>query len=169
MTSNIGVRDIERKAKGIGFTLNDEAESYGRIKSTIQEALKRVFSPEFLNRLDDVIIFHQLERKHITQIVDVMLAGLNERFKALDIKVEISQEAKEFLADKGYDVQYGARPLRRAIQKHLEEPLAEEILRANLKEGAAVKVDYDANEGKLTFDIATAKSEATSSEIELQK
>ncbi len=169
MTSNIGVRDIERKAKGIGFTVNDETENYGRIKSTLQDALKRVFSPEFLNRLDDVIIFHQLERKHITQIVDVMLAGLNERFKALDIKVEISAEAKEFLADKGYDVQYGARPLRRAIQKHLEEPLAEEILRANLKEGGAVKVGYDATEGKLTFHVETAKSEAPSNEIELQK
>jgi len=169
MTSNIGVRDIERKAKGMGFTVSDETENYGRIKSTIQDALKRVFSPEFLNRLDDVIIFHQLERKHITQIVDVMLAGLNERFKVLDIKVDISEEAKEFLADKGYDVQYGARPLRRAIQKHLEEPLAEEILRANLKEGGAVSVGYDATEGKLTFTVATAKSEAPSNEIELQK
>lgn len=169
MTSNIGVRDIERKAKGIGFTVSDEAENYGRIKSTIQDALKRVFNPEFLNRLDDVIIFHQLERKHIVKIVDLMLAGLNERFKALDIKVEISEEAKKFLADKGYDVQYGARPLRRAIQKHLEEPLAEEILRANLKEGSAVKVGYDASEGKLTFTVVTATSEATSSEIELQK
>jgi ATP-dependent Clp protease ATP-binding subunit ClpC len=169
MTSNIGVRDIERKAKGMGFTVSDETENYGRMKSTIQDALKRVFSPEFLNRLDDVIIFHQLERKHITQIVDVMLAGLNERFKVLDIKVEISEEAKEFLADKGYDVQYGARPLRRAIQKHLEEPLAEEILRANLKEGGAVTVGYDATEGKLTFTVSTAKSEAPSSEIELQK
>lgn len=169
MTSNIGVRDIERKAKGIGFTVSDEAENYGRIKSTIQDALKRVFNPEFLNRLDDVIIFHQLERKHIVKIVDLMLAGLNERFKALDIKVEISEEAKKFLADKGYDVQYGARPLRRAIQKHLEEPLAEEILRANLKEGSAVKVGYDVSEGKLTFTVVTATSEATSSEIELQK
>ncbi len=169
MTSNIGVRDIERKAKGMGFTVSDETENYGRIKSTIQDALKRVFSPEFLNRLDDVIIFHQLERKHITQIVEVMLARLNERFKALDIKVEISEEAKEFLADKGYDVQYGARPLRRAIQKHLEEPLAEEILRANLKEGGAVKVGYDATEGKLTFHVETAKSEAPSNAIELQK
>lgn len=169
MTSNIGVRDIERKAKGMGFTVGDETESYSRIKSTIQEALKRVFSPEFLNRLDDVVVFHQLERKHITEIVDVMLAGLNERFKVLDIKVEISQEAKEFLADKGYDVQYGARPLRRAIQKYLEEPLAEEILRANLKEGGAVKVGYDASESKLVFAVTTAKSQAASSEIELQK
>jgi len=149
--------------------MNDETETYGRIKATVEDALKRVFNPEFLNRLDDVIIFHPLERKHITQIVEIMLAGLNERFKALNIKVEISERAKEFLADKGYDVQHGARPLRRAIQKHLEEPLAEEILRANLKEGGAVNIDYDANEDKLMFDVAVPKSESASNEVQLQK
>jgi ATP-dependent Clp protease ATP-binding subunit ClpC len=170
MTSNIGVRDIERKAKGMGFAVQDEAEDYGRIKSTIQEALKRVFSPEFLNRLDDVIIFRQLERKHISQIVDVMLAKLDERFKALEITVEIAPEAKDFLADKGYDVQFGARPLRRAIQKYLEEPLAEEILRANVKEGGLVKVGFDANVGKLTFEAsASTAKESKPDEIPLQK
>ncbi len=169
MTSNIGVRDIERKARGMGFTISDETENFGRVKSTIQDALKRVFSPEFLNRLDDVIIFHPLERRHMIQIVNVMLAKLDERFKALGIKAEISEEARAFLADKGYDAQYGARPLRRTIQKYLEEPLAEEILRANLKEGGAVKVDYDANEDKLVFQVELAKSEAPSNELELQK
>ncbi|MCS6989262.1 MAG: ATP-dependent Clp protease ATP-binding subunit [Chloroherpetonaceae bacterium] len=170
MTSNIGVRDIERRAKGFGFAMSDEAEDYGRIKATVEDALKRFFSPEFLNRLDDVIVFHPLERKHIKQIVEAMLARLDERFKALDITVEISDAAKEFLADKGYDPKYGARPLRRAIQKHLEEPLAEEILRANLKEGGFVRVDCDAGGEKLAFCAkASAKSEVASNEIGAQK
>jgi ATP-dependent Clp protease ATP-binding subunit ClpC len=163
MTSNLGVRDIQKASKPLGFAVGDSNENdNAKIKSTVQDALKRFFSPEFLNRIDDVVVFRQLEKKDMLRIVDVMLTGLYKRFAALDIQISVSEEAKAFLAEKGYDRDYGARPLRRAIQKHLEEPLAEEILRANLKEGSTIAVGFEEAEGKITFETQIKPHEALS-------
>ncbi|MBK5278028.1 MAG: ATP-dependent Clp protease ATP-binding subunit, partial [Bacteroidia bacterium] len=139
MTSNIGVRDLKDFGSGIGFASKaKQANEEEQMKSTIQNALKRVFSPEFLNRLDDVIIFNSLQREHIHKIIDITLGKLFKRITALGYTVELSEKAKDFLAEKGYDHQFGARPLNRAIQKYLEDPVAEEILKGEVVEGGTI-------------------------------
>jgi len=143
MTSNIGIRDLKDFGAGIGFNTKakvDNAEE--NMKASIQQALKKAFSPEFLNRLDDVIIFNSLEREHIHQIIDISLAKLFSRLNTLGYNIELTEKAKDFISDKGYDQQYGARPLNRAIQKFLEDPVAEEILKGEIKEGDTILADY---------------------------
>ncbi|WP_412062852.1 ATP-dependent Clp protease ATP-binding subunit [Rubrivirga sp. IMCC45206] len=151
MTSNIGARDIKNMGKGIGFSLSDDAFDYSKMKSTVEDALKKVFNPEFLNRIDDVIVFHPLEKSHILEIIDVMKADLFERVEELGIGIELTQAAKEFLVEKGFDPQFGARPLRRAIQKYVEDPMAEAILTNDLQEGAKISVDYKGEGEELSF------------------
>jgi ATP-dependent Clp protease ATP-binding subunit ClpC len=116
------------------------------MKSTVEDALKRVFNPEFLNRIDDVIVFQPLQKEHIFQIIDVMGRELFKRVEDLGISIEWDDKAKEFLVEKGYDPQFGARPLRRALQKFVEDPMAESILNNNLGEGATLKIVYNAEE-----------------------
>jgi ATP-dependent Clp protease ATP-binding subunit ClpC len=133
MTSNIGVRDLKDFGTGIGFST--QARKMGTdefMKSTIQNALKKAFSPEFLNRLDDVIVFNSLKREDIHKIIDINLGKLFSRIEGLGYKVELTEKAKDFLSEKGYDPAYGARPLNRAIQKYLEDPVAEEILKGEM-------------------------------------
>ncbi|OZC02188.1 ATP-dependent Clp protease ATP-binding subunit [Rubricoccus marinus] len=152
MTSNIGARDIKNLGKGIGFALESGSTfDYSKMKSTVEDALKRVFNPEFLNRVDDVIVFHPLEKEHVFKIIDVMQGDLFGRVEDLGIAIEVTPSAKEFLVDKGYDPQYGARPLRRAIQKYVEDPMAEAILTKDLEEGAKITVDYKKGAEELTF------------------
>lgn len=151
MTSNIGARDIKNLGKGIGFSMDDATFDYGKIKSTVEDALKRVFNPEFLNRVDDVIVFHPLEKQSILKIIDVMQSDLFERANDLGITIEFTDEAKEFIAEKGFDPQYGARPLQRAIQKYVEDPMAESILQQNLSEGAIITVDHKKDAEELSF------------------
>ncbi len=152
MTSNIGVRDLKDFGAGIGFSsANKEANKEEVMKSTIQGALKKAFSPEFLNRLDDVIIFNTLEREHLHQIIDLMLEKLFVRLTGLGYKIELTEKAKDFIAEKGYDPQYGARPLNRAIQKYLEDPVAEEILKGGLAEGEIIVADCEENAEVLTL------------------
>ncbi|MCS7082866.1 MAG: ATP-dependent Clp protease ATP-binding subunit [Bacteroidetes bacterium] len=151
MTSNIGARDIRNLGKGIGFAPTTQEVNYKNIKSTIEDALRRVFNPEFLNRIDDVIVFHPLEKPHIYQIIDVMTADLMRRVRELGYELEITRAAKDFLVEKGYDPQFGARPLRRAIQKYVEDPMAEEILKGTFKEGDKIKLDWDKKTGELWF------------------
>ncbi|MEY3922002.1 MAG: hypothetical protein RL634_1763, partial [Bacteroidota bacterium] len=115
--------------------------------------LKRTFSPEFLNRVDDVIIFNSLEKEHIFQIIDILMKGVLKRLSTLGFTLELTSEAKEFIAEKGYDQQFGARPLHRAIQKYLEDPLAEEILNMSIKEGDVMIADLDKENQKITFTI----------------
>lgn len=144
MTSNIGVRDLKDFGAGIGFAPASRKNSEDEVmKATIQSALKKAFSPEFLNRLDDVIVFNSLQREDIHKIIDITLDKLFQRIKALGYEVELTTAAKDFLSEKGYDPQYGARPLNRAIQKYLEDPVAEEILKGELEEGAIILADYD--------------------------
>ncbi len=150
MTSNIGVRTLKDFGSGVGFNTSskeDEAELYA--KSVIQKALRKTFSPEFLNRIDDVVIFNSLSKDEILQIIDIALNDLRKRLLALGYKLELTESAKNFLADKGFDPQFGARPLHRAIQKYLEDPLAEEMLGANLVAGDTLLVDLDV-ENKIT-------------------
>lgn len=150
MTSNVGSHTI-KKQKILGFTAStDEKESvYEKMKDNVMEELRSNFRPEFLNRIDDIIVFHQLEEEHLKEIVEIMLKSLLKRIKEMNIEIEVSDEAKSMLMKKGFDQQYGARPLRRAITKLVEDQLSEEILKGNVKAGS--KVQIVAEEEKLVF------------------
>ena len=153
MTTNLGTRDIS-KSLGLGFAnIDDDLTNYDRMKGKVQDELKNHFRPEFLNRIDDVIVFHQLTRDQIIQIVDLMIANLDERLKAKDMGIELTQAAKDLLAARGYDPLLGARPLRRVIQREIEDSLSERILFGELKAGEIVVVDVEgeAAEAKFTF------------------
>ena len=159
MTSNIGVRDLKDFGTGIGFASSQKRESEEEaMKSTIQSALKRAFSPEFLNRLDDVIVFNSLQREHIHKIIDLSLKKLFDRIIQIGYNVELTDKAKDFLAEKGYDHQFGARPLNRAIQKYLEDPVAEEILKGEVEEGGTLLADYEGKGDALTLKVKKAKA-----------
>jgi ATP-dependent Clp protease ATP-binding subunit ClpC len=152
MTSNIGVRQLKDFGMGVGFATNARQESTeDHSKSVIQNALKKTFSPEFLNRIDDVVIFNSLDKDNISKIIDISLSDLFKRLSGLKYSIELSQEAKEFVADKGYDPQFGARPLNRAIQKYIEDPLAEYILANSLEDGTKLMADLNKEEGKLVI------------------
>lgn len=155
MTSNVGARELKNFGKSVGFTAEDKEKEaqQDNVKRTIQNALRKVFAPEFLNRVDDAIVFNPLEKEHIIQIIDLALAKMFARLEALNYKIEVTYSVKEFLAEKGYDPQYGARPLNRAIQKYLEDPIAEEILKSNLKEGDLLKVDYEKGAEAVTVSV----------------
>lgn len=154
MTSNIGVRQLKDFGEGVGFaTSARQANAEEANKAVIEKALKRTFSPEFLNRVDDVIIFNSLEKAHIFEIIDILMKGVMKRLSTLGFSMELTPEAKEFVADKGYDQQFGARPLHRAIQKYLEDPLAEEILNMSIKEGDVLIADLDTESQKIKFTI----------------
>lgn len=161
MTSNIGVRQLKDFGQGVGFSTasrNEAAEE--NAKSTIQKALKKTFSPEFLNRLDDILVFNSLDREHIHQIIDISLAKLLKRMEALGYNIELTTAAKDFIAEKGYDAQYGARPLGRAIQKYLEDPLAEELLKGEIKSGEILLADHE--KGKETIFLKVKKASKSS-------
>ncbi len=164
MTSNIGARDIKNIGKGIGFAQSEESFSYRTMKNTVEEALKRVFNPEFLNRVDDVIVFHSLEKEHVFRIIDIMAAELLERIGKLGIAVEIRKPVKEFLVRKGFDMKYGARPLRRAIQKYIEDPLADHILGENLGEGDIIRVSVRGKRDAATLSFSVRKSKTSKAE-----
>jgi ATP-dependent Clp protease ATP-binding subunit ClpC len=154
MTSNIGVRDLKDFGAGIGFATKARQDNVEEnMKSTIQTALKRAFSPEFLNRIDDVIVFNSLQREHLHKIIDITLGKVFGRINALGYNVELSDKAKDFLSEKGYDQQFGARPLNRAIQKYLEDPVAEEILKGDVEEGGTIIADHDGKADVLTIKI----------------
>ncbi len=154
MTSNIGVRDLKDFGAGIGFaTKAKEDMGDDHMKSTIQNALKKVFSPEFLNRLDDLIVFNSLQKTHIHEIIDITLKKLFSRIGTLGYAIELTEKAKDFIAEKGFDPQYGARPLNRAIQKYLEDLVAEEILKGDLHEGDIIQADHDGKSESLKIKI----------------
>ncbi|MCS6916483.1 MAG: ATP-dependent Clp protease ATP-binding subunit [Chitinophagales bacterium] len=161
MTSNIGARQLKDFGQGIGFSTQARQEQEDlHARTVIENALKRTFSPEFLNRVDDVIIFNSLSREHIFQIIELMLRDLKKRIAGIGYRLELSEAARGFLADKGYDAKYGARPLQRAIQRYVEDLLAEELLNASLKPGDTLVVDVDAgNPDKLKTEIQQAKTE----------
>ncbi len=154
MTSNIGSRELKDFGQGVGFTTSAKAGNIdGNSKSVIETALKRFFSPEFLNRIDDVIIFNPLQKESIIEILDLAVAKLEKRIENVGFKIKLTASAKDFLADKGFDAEFGARPLNRTIQKYLEDPIAEEILKHELKEGDIIEATHlkDAEELKFTM------------------
>ena len=141
MTSNIGTRQLKDFGSGVGFAthINDKDYSHG----VIQKALNKAFAPEFLNRIDDIVMFDSLDKEAIFKIIGIELRGFLGRMEKLGYSFEISESAKDYIATKGYDQQYGARPLKRAIQKYLEDPLAELIINSELMPGDTIAVDYD--------------------------
>ncbi len=158
MTSNIGARQLKEFGQGVGFTTaakENQADSHSR--GVIETALKRAFAPEFLNRIDDVIVFNSLTKEHIFKIIDIELRSLFARIEGLGHKINLTEAAKNYIAEKGYDSNFGARPLKRAIQKYLEDPIAEEILKGELKTGDTILVDYD--DEKKDIVVSSSKNE----------
>ena len=161
MTTNLGTRDIS-KSLGLGFAnAEDDLTNYDRMKGKVQDELKNHFRPEFLNRIDDVIVFHQLTKDQIINIVDLMVANLDERLKAKDMGIELTQAAKDLLAARGYDPLLGARPLRRVIQREIEDALSERILFGELKAGEIIVVDVEGVEADAKFTFAGSPKVAT--------
>ncbi|HEY9117872.1 MAG TPA: ATP-dependent Clp protease ATP-binding subunit, partial [Roseivirga sp.] len=167
MTSNIGVRDLKDFGTGIGFSTQMKRDNEDAIiKDTIQKALKKTFSPEFLNRLDDIIIFNSLTREHIHQIIDISLKKLLSRIEAMGYNISLTDKAKDFIGDKGFDPQYGARPLNRAIQKYLEDQIAEEILKGDINEGDTLLADHEDGSEGLTIKIKKKRKSSKKKEEE---
>lgn len=156
MTSNVGAH-ILQKNQGLGFGMDDAEDNFDKAKSKIMEEAKRVFKPEFLNRINSIIVFHQLRREHLRRIIDIEVKGIIGRLNERHMPLEITSAAKDYLIDQGYDEKFGARPLRRAVEQYLEDPLAEALLRGDLKEGEAVNVDVSEDGKSLSF---TQKSPA---------
>ncbi len=162
MTSNIGVRQLKDFGAGVGFATAARVENEDDAnKAVIEKALKKTFSPEFLNRIDDIVIFNSLSKENIFSIIDILMKGVMKRLANLGFNLQLTEEAKAFLADKGYDVQFGARPLHRAIQKYLEDPLAEEILNMNVKAGDFLEADLDKENNKLKFAFKKVETKST--------
>ena len=159
MTSNVGARDLT-KTKSLGFTSGDEKQNRERRAEKVRDELKNVFNPEFLNRLDDVIVFHPLNREHISQIVSVLLKDVRKRLAEEDLTLKLTDAATEFLVKHGYDEQYGARPLKRAIQKFIEDPLSEKILMGDFSRGDEIEVDLAADGTQLEFRVPTSTPQA---------
>jgi ATP-dependent Clp protease ATP-binding subunit ClpC len=154
MTSNIGTRQLKDFGQGVGFSTKAKQENSNEYaKSVIQKALKHAFAPEFLNRIDDVVLFNALTRDDLHKIIDIELRGLYNRIGGLGYDIKISPAAKDFITEKGYDVQYGARPLKRAIQKYLEDPMAEVIISADIEEGDTLNVGFDSKKEEITIKI----------------
>ena len=150
MTSNIGARDLKDFGTGVGFATKAKTDNNDEMsKNVISKALKRTFSPEFLNRIDDIVIFNSLDKDSIFRIIDIAMASLLKRLQTIGYDIRLTEAAKSFLSEKGYDPAFGARPLHRAIQKYVEDPLAEEILRANAKPGDLFELDVDTENDKL--------------------
>jgi ATP-dependent Clp protease ATP-binding subunit ClpC len=165
MTSNIGARDLKEFGTGVGFaTASRSSQSEEMSKNVLSKALKRTFSPEFLNRIDDVIIFNSLDKANIHSIIDIALKDVTKRLLDLGYELKLTEAAKDFVAERGYDPQFGARPLHRAIQKYIEDPLAEEILKASAKKGDTFEFDFvkDADELTVVHKAAKKKAQAES-------
>jgi ATP-dependent Clp protease ATP-binding subunit ClpC len=151
MTSNIGARQLKDFGQGVGFSTiakTNQVDAHSR--GVIENALKRAFAPEFLNRVDDVVVFNTLGREEIFKIIDIELKSLFDRVQKLGYEIKLTETAKDFIADKGFDINFGARPLKRAIQKYLEDPIAEEILKGEMQEGDILEIDYDKEGDKIT-------------------
>lgn len=166
MTSNIGARQLKDFGDGVGFATGAKIKNVDESnKAVIEKALKRTFSPEFLNRIDDVIIFNQLTEDNIFSIIDILMKDVTKRLDNLGLRIELSEGARKFLSEKGYDAQFGARPLHRAIQKYLEDPLAEEILNMNVKSGDILVADVDKENSRLSFVVRNASKKEKASEV----
>lgn len=158
MTSNIGTRQLKDFGRGVGFSTPKDENEKEFSRSVIQKALNRAFAPEFINRVDDIVMFDQLSKESIYKIIDLELKDFYKRLEQIGYKMEMSEEAKEFLGSKGYDIQFGARPLKRAIQKYLEDEMAEMIIKATVTEGDTIVVGFDKENQKITMSIEKRES-----------
>ena len=161
MTSNVGAREITNKGNSLGFTANQsEEETYKDMRQNVMDEVKKTFNPEFINRIDEIVVFHSLTRQNIGQILDLALKRVDEKLKDRELSLHLTQDAKDFLVEKGFDAKFGARPLLRTIQRELEDPLAEHILVSHYPAKTKIKVDLDKNSGKLVFSrLATGKKQ----------
>jgi ATP-dependent Clp protease ATP-binding subunit ClpC len=157
MTSNVGARDIV-KGGGVGFHTHDPEAAYEDMAERVKDEIQKVFNPEFLNRLDDVIVFHPLTRDHIREIVGVLMREVRARLEEEALKLQLTDPAVEFLVEHGFDATYGARPLKRAIQRHVEDPLSEKILMAELAPGDLIEVDVSEDGERLEFRVLSSSS-----------
>jgi ATP-dependent Clp protease ATP-binding subunit ClpC len=165
MTSNIGARQLKDFGTGVGFGTQARIDAHDEVsKGVIESALKKAFAPEFLNRIDDVVMFNSLQKEDIHKIIDIELAHLFSRVNGLGYTIKITDAAKDYIVEKGYDANYGARPLKRAIQKYLEDPMAEEIIKSNLSEGDEIEIDY--NKEKDEVVVSTNKPKGKKSKKE---
>src|SRR5699024_2408788 len=146
MTSNVGASELQRN-RFVGFNLGDEDQEHLEMKTKVTEEMKKTFRPEFLNRIDEMIVFHSLEKDHIQEIVKLMINQVKQRLKNLDITFSITPRAIEKVAEEGFDPEYGARPLRRSIQRNVEDLLSEELLKGNIKKGEEAKIGLN-NQGE---------------------
>jgi ATP-dependent Clp protease ATP-binding subunit ClpC len=159
MTSNVGARDIS-KSKALGFASADSKTSFERMAEKVKEELNHVFNPEFLNRLDDVIVFHPLDRQHIAQIVGILLKDVQKRLNEEELTLKLTDAAIDFLVKHGFDEQYGARPLKRAIQRYIEDPLSEKILVGEFSKGDEIEVEVAPDGQKLDFRVPASAPKA---------
>jgi len=160
MTSNTGSRQLKDFGTGVGFTTKSKEETKTEdSKSVIEKQLKKTFAPEFLNRIDDVITFNSLDKENITSIIDIEIEKLLDRVKQLEFTLTLTEVAKQYITDKGFDPEYGARPLKRAIQKYIEDPITEEIISSNPEKGSSLTLDYIKEEDKM---VVTYKKKRTS-------
>jgi len=158
MTSNIGSRKLKDFGSGVGFgTSAQKSQAGSHAKGVIENALKKAFAPEFLNRIDDVVVFNTLEKEDINKIIDIELEELFDRIEDLGYTLKLTKKAKSFIVEKGFDKQYGARPLKRAIQKYIEDALAEEIIKSKIHEGDTIKMDLDKTSQELSIKIEKAE------------
>lgn len=159
MTSNIGIKHLQDFGTGVGFSTKTKSLTLEEErKAVLDKELKKKFSPEFINRLDDIIVFNSLSKEDMFKIIDIEFRNLEKRVKDIGYNLKINESVKEYIVKEGYDEQYGARPLNRSIQKYLEDPLSEEVLRGEVKENDSIKVDYDSKKEKITFKIIKSKS-----------
>jgi ATP-dependent Clp protease ATP-binding subunit ClpC len=154
MTSNVGAKDITR-GRSLGFGADSDQADFDRISEKVKEEMGRVFNPEFLNRLDDVIVFHPLRKEHIAQIVSILFRDVQKRLDEEEIKISLTQAATDFLVEQGTDEHFGARPLKRAIQRYIEDPLSEKLLLREFSKGDEIEVDVGPEKGKLEFRVMT--------------
>ena len=165
MTCNIGARDLQDYGKGVGFgTSAREAGSDEHNRGIVEKALRKAFAPEFLNRIDDIVMFNSLKRDDIHKIIDMELGHLYRRINDLGYDLKLSDEAKDFLVDKGYDEKFGARPLKRAIQKFIEDPMAEEIINQHVEEGDKITVNLNKEKSELVIKVTKGRKKVTKGE-----
>ena len=162
MTSNVGAREITNKGSSLGFTAQQSAEEeYKDMRQNVMDEVKKTFNPEFINRIDEIVVFHALSKENIGAILEVALKKVDYKLADRQLSIKLTQSAKDYLVEKGFDAKFGARPLLRTIQRELEDPLAEFILVNRPKSGAHIKVDFDKTAGKLTFATAAAGKKKT--------
>jgi len=165
MTSNLGTRDLHKKA--VGFHAEDQDMTYEHMKGRVTDELKKHFRPEFINRLDEIIVFHELSMDELKQIVDLMLERVREQLDSQHLDLVLTDDAKEYLGTRGYDPELGARPLRRAIQRLLEDPLSERVLLGEFKAGTTILVGLDAENEELTFEALGASETPETPPVEM--